>query len=35
MAWLDSGDELATHSGDDGLPNPFEAGNRAVERMNE
>lgn len=29
MAWLDTGDETA-YSGDDGLPNPWEAGNRAV-----
>ncbi len=34
MAWLDSGDDLAP-AGDDGLPNPFEAGNRAVERLDE
>lgn len=32
MAWMDSGDDLAP-AGDDGLPNPFEAGNRAVERL--
>jgi hypothetical protein len=32
MAWLDSREELSTNGGDDGLPNPWEAGNRAVER---
>jgi hypothetical protein len=30
MAWLESREQLPTS--DDGLPNPWEAGNRAVER---
>ena len=35
IAWLDPGGDLMPSSGDDGLPNPFEAGNRAVERLDE
>ncbi|MGH9235256.1 MAG: hypothetical protein ACRD0R_18175 [Acidimicrobiales bacterium] len=34
IAWLDSGVELAP-LGDDGMPNPWEAGNHAVERLEE
>jgi hypothetical protein len=34
IAWLDSGDE-SEPTGDDGMPNPWEAGNRAVERLEE
>ena len=32
MAWLDSRNELSTNGGDDGLPTPGEAANRAVEQ---
>lgn len=32
MAWLDSRNELSTSGGDDGLPTPGEAANRAVEQ---
>jgi hypothetical protein len=32
MAWLGDRAELSTGGSDDGLPNPWEAGNRAVEQ---
>jgi hypothetical protein len=36
LAWLNPGEgQGTTNSGDDGLPNPWEAGNRAVERLDE
>ncbi|MGH9235565.1 MAG: hypothetical protein ACRD0R_19770 [Acidimicrobiales bacterium] len=32
VAWMHPGREATSSAGDDGLPNPWEAGNRAVER---